>query len=161
VLRLFGARTVRVEVSRVPIEGLAVSSRYGGWEGYLLPEVRSAAGGDEAVFQLAIRLYLITAFGRGSSRSFAFSDLRRWAARAQRLLGVPADNLDPADFLHGLAKGTRYVDPYRLTSLLLSKDRRVPVRRLIKSIYCPIGFRGRPEAASPYPDSVELTASLD
>ncbi len=150
VLREFGARTVRVEVSRVPIDGVAVSSRHGGWEGYLLPEVRSAADGDDAAFQLASRLYLIAVFGRGSRSSFMFGELRRWVARAQRLLDAPAADSDPVDFLRGLAKGTGYVDPYRLTSRLLSKDRRVPVRTLIESVYCP--SPASTSWASPQPD---------
>lgn len=140
VLRAFGVRAVRVEVSRVPIDGVAVSSRHGGWEGYLLPEVRAAAGGDDVAFQLGIRLYLIAVFGRGNRCSFDFGALRRWVARTQRLLDTPytpCDGPDPVHFLRELAKGTRYVDPYRLTTCLLSKNRGIPVRALIESVYCP------------------------
>jgi hypothetical protein len=137
VLRVFGASTARVEVSRVPIAGVAVSSRYGGWEDYLLPEVRAAASGDDAEFQLGVRLYLNAVFGRGGQNSFMVAELRRWVARGRRLLDAPAGDGDPADFLRGLARGAGFVDPYRLTSRLLSKGRNVPVRTLIESVYCP------------------------
>lgn len=137
VLRAFGASTARVEVSRVPIGGVAVSSRHGGWEDYLLPEVRAAANGDDAAFQLGARLYLNAVFGRGSQSSFLLTELRRWVARARRLLDAPAAGCDQAEFLRGLAREAGYVDPYRLTSRLLSKDPAVPVRTLIESVYCP------------------------
>ena len=137
VLRLFGARTARVEVSRVPIGGVALSSRYGGWEDYLLPEVRAAAGGDEAEFQLGARLYFSAVFGRGGQSSFRPAELRRWVVRARRLLDAPDDGADLAEFLRGLARRTGYVDPYRLTSRLLTRDPRVPVRTLIEGVYCP------------------------
>lgn len=157
VLRVFGARTVRVEVSRVPIGGVAVSSRHGGWEGYLLPAVRAAAGGDDAAFQLGARLYLSAVFGRGSQSSFTLPELRRWVARARRLRDAPAADRDPVDFLRGLAKGTGYVDPYRLTSRLLSKDARVPVRALIESVYCP--SPARPSELSDSALLIALTAA--
>jgi hypothetical protein len=137
VLRVFGARTARVEVSRVPIGGVAVSSRHGGWEDYLLPEVRTAAGGADAEFQLGARLYLSAVFGRGSQHSFTVAELSRWVARARRLLDAPAAGGDPVDFLRGLARGAGYVDPYRLTSRLLGKDQKIPVRTLIENVYCP------------------------
>jgi hypothetical protein len=137
VLRRFGARTARVEVSRVPIDGVAVSSRHGGWEDYLLPEVRAAAGGTEAEFQLGARLYLSAVFGRGGQSSFRSAELRRWVARARRLLDAPGDGADPAELLSGLAARTGYVDPYRLTSRLLAKDQKVPLRALIETVYCP------------------------
>jgi len=137
VLRDFGARTARVEVSRVPIGGVAVSSRHGGWEDYLLPEVRAAAGGEDTEFQLGARLYLSAVFGRGSQNSFTVAELRRWVARARRLLDAPAAGCDPVSFLRGLARGAGYVDPYRLTSRLLGKDQKIPVRTLIESVYCP------------------------
>jgi hypothetical protein len=116
---------------------VAVSSRHGGWEDYLLPEVRTAAGGADAEFQLGARLYLSAVFGRGSQHSFTVAELSRWVARARRLLDAPAAGGDPVDFLRGLARGAGYVDPYRLTSRLLGKDQKIPVRTLIENVYCP------------------------
>jgi len=138
VLRAFGARVSRVEVERVPIAGAAVSSRYGGWQGHTLPEVRAQAGGGDAAFQLGLRMYLIAGLGRGGRSSFEFGQLRRWVTRAQRILdmGAHADP-DTARFLRRLARGTGYVDPYRLTSSLLSRDPRVPVLALVDRICRP------------------------
>jgi hypothetical protein len=159
VLRAFGAEVARVEVSRVAIGGVAVSSRHGGWQGFSLPELRFAAGGDDLAFRLGLRLYLVAVFGRGGGSSFTLEQLPRWVARAQRLLDPPHPTgpaphptgpaphpTGPAPhptgpgmlgFLGDLAKWSGYVDPYRLTSRLLSKDPGVPVRALVDNVYAP------------------------
>jgi hypothetical protein len=136
VLRAFGGTAVRFEVDRVPIDGVAASSRYGGWRGYTLDALRSQVDADPATLRLALRLYLIGALGRGRSGSFRLADLHRWVNRARRLCGTTVTDTAPLrPFLENLARGTGYVDPYRLTAQLLTRSAQVPRRQLLASVY--------------------------
>ncbi|HZN18577.1 MAG TPA: hypothetical protein VFB84_10400 [Micromonosporaceae bacterium] len=136
VLRAFGARAVRFEVDRVPIGGVAASSRHGGWQGFTLDALRRQVDVDKVTLRLALRLYLIAALGRGASGSFRVEDLRRWVHRARRLKATTdADTATLSPFLARLARGVGYVDPHRLTAQLLTRSDRVPSRQLLERVY--------------------------
>lgn len=156
ILEEFGASTVQVEVTRVPLAGTRRSTRHGGWEGVTLGRLCEEFVPEHGVapFRLGLRLYLIAGLGKGDRQSFDLSHLRRQIQRAAHLLqrhGVdPADvDLDPRSGLRtdvtdplalrrtvrALAGDDAVVDPYRLTSGLLG--RHAPVRQpgLLRAVF--------------------------
>ena len=48
VLTALGTEVSRIELSRVPLDGVAAGTRYGGWRGYTLGALASAHGGGPA-----------------------------------------------------------------------------------------------------------------
>lgn len=139
VLTGLGARVERLEFPRVPLDGVARSTRYGGWQGYTVDALAEplVAEFGESAFALGMRLYLIAGLGRTAPDSFSVRHLRRWTQRADRLLtehrGVPTD---PAD-LSVLAGRLPYVDPYRLVTALLSREPVLPASRLLGAVLGP------------------------
>ncbi|MBV9823907.1 MAG: hypothetical protein JO144_16885 [Actinobacteria bacterium] len=133
VLTRLGARVERLEFPRVPLDGIARSTRYGGWQGYTVDALAGplVAEFGESAFALGMRLYLIAGLGRTAPDSFSVRHLRRWTQRADRLLAVrPAD---PGD-LSVLAGRLPYVDPYRLVTTLLSREPVLPASRLLGAV---------------------------
>jgi len=142
VLSQFGARVSRVVVTRVPIDGRSQSTRHGGWQRYTLGALirRFLPAYGEADFRLGLRLYLIAGLGKGGDRSFDLDHLRRQLDRARQLrertgAGAGGDAGELRRFLAGLAARPGYVDPYRLTSDLLARHKRVPREPLIQAVY--------------------------
>ncbi|WP_329108938.1 hypothetical protein OG792_09815 [Micromonospora sp. NBC_01699] len=154
VLGAFGATVVRFEVSRVPLGGVAQSTRFGGWQGHTL----GAFAGpfvDEfgpAAFRLGLRLYLVAGLGRTARESFSTQHLGRWVRRAARLLAEHgqqgpeaggADSRDPGRYLAELAGTRGYADPYRVATQLMSRDAGVPVADLLRVVVGPTRDEGR------------------
>lgn len=141
VLSALGAEVVRFEVPRVAIGGVALSTRFGGWQGHTLgafagPIVEEF--GPDA-FRLGMRLYLVAGLGRTARDSFSLEHLRRWTRRARRLLAEHAghDAMSPAElapaarYLAARAGQRRYADPYQVATTLMSRDAAVPVAELL------------------------------
>jgi hypothetical protein len=135
ILREFGAVVTRVEVARVPLDGVVASSRRGGWAGFTMSALLDAVDADPRDFRLALRLYLLAALARQNAGSFRVEELRRWVGRAARLREQAGEPSDAGDFLRRLARDTGFVDPYRLTAQLLTRSGRVPVEGLLRRVY--------------------------
>ncbi|MER8012043.1 hypothetical protein [Streptomyces sp. NPDC094149] len=142
VLTEFGASVARLPLSRVPIDGTARSSRYGGWSGTTLADLSSASGtaGPDA-YRLGMRLYFIAVLQRTSAESFRMPLLRRCVGRAARLLGREPVDESPDASAERLATALSrcrirpgYVDPYRLTTSLLG-PRALPLLPSIRKVY--------------------------
>ncbi|GAA0553138.1 hypothetical protein GCM10010172_39590 [Paractinoplanes ferrugineus] len=114
VLAEFGATVTRLPLSRVPIGGRVVSSKYGGWAGSTLGDIAATEGSaDRAAYRLGMRMYFVGSLDRGSTQSFRIDLLRRRVGRAARILALgPAS----AEWLPDLGRPAGYVDPHRLTT---------------------------------------------
>ncbi|WLW53487.1 hypothetical protein [Streptomyces sp. YU58] len=141
VLTEFGARTLRLPLSRVPVDGASRSSRYGGWQGATLGDLAATSGtADRAAYRLGMRLYFAGTLHRRSAQPFRMHLLRRCVGRAARLLDrAPAGRTDPAPphltaTLARLRAQQGYVDPYRLTAALLGRRSGPPAPEL-RGIY--------------------------
>lgn len=149
VLSRLGAAVERLELVRVPIDGEVRSSREGGWQGYTIggfagPVVDEF--GQEA-FRLGLRLYLLAGLGRGQGESFSLPHLKRWVRRAQRLLdaagadtevGAAGEDVETGDLpgqLSRLAGRRGFLDSYRLTTTMLTRDSGIPLRELLRVAY--------------------------
>ncbi|MFD7665024.1 hypothetical protein [Streptomyces sp. NPDC059788] len=146
VLSSAGPDVHRVALGRVPIDGRIRSSRHGEWRGHTVADLIDdiAAAHDRAVTSLGVRLYFIATLGPGQRQSFRDDLLRGCLDRARRLLdrepagyGTPAET---AAAVVGALAGHRgrdhlHVDPYRLTSGLLARRRRVPVSELATAVF--------------------------
>lgn len=150
VLTALGAEVSRIEFSRVPLDGVARSTRFGGWRGYtvgaLAPPLVANFGGP--VFALGLRLYLLAGLGRTARDSFSVRHLRRWMHRAGRLLterGVEPLDRAGGSALVALAGRMPYVDPYRLVTTLLSRDAGIPAAHLLDVV---LGSDARTRALS-------------
>ncbi|MGC5033615.1 hypothetical protein [Micromonospora sp. DT229] len=135
VLSVMGIGVSRLEFPRVPLSNVARATRYGDWHGYTLgalaPPLVADLGAD--AFALGLRLYLIAGLGRTRPASFTSSHLRRWVHRARRLLDEHvAGSAAPVPPLRALAGRNPYVDPYRFTTTLLSRDRAAPTGDLLQ-----------------------------
>ncbi|MGX7827334.1 hypothetical protein ACTG9Q_19830 [Actinokineospora sp. 24-640] len=139
-LDALGASTVRVALDRVPIDGVVKSSRHGGWESATLPAILAECPADDpAVLRLGLRMYFLAVLGKDRTQSFRVDLLRATLKRAGKLLAGAPPRLDPVDlaaFVGGHRGDNRHVDPYRLTSGLLAKHRRPPVRDVAEAVYC-------------------------
>jgi hypothetical protein len=143
VLTALGARVDRFEVPRVSIDGVAQSTRLGGWHGYTMGAFCEPLVADfgTAAFRLGLRLYLVAGLGRTARDSFSLRYLRRWTSRAQRLIAGHGDRTRRADefdaarrYLAASAARRGYTDPYRLATGLLSHDSAVPVGGLLRIV---------------------------
>lgn len=136
VLAAFGGRSVRLAFSRVPIDGTVRSSRYGGWRGATLSDLSAVTGSaDRDAYRLGMRLYFAGVLPRRSAQPFRMPVLRRCVGRAARLLTrtpVAGDGRPPEATLSRYRDPNGYVDPYRLTTSLLS---RVPVAPELLKVY--------------------------
>ncbi|NUT35966.1 MAG: hypothetical protein HOV79_23165 [Hamadaea sp.] len=132
VLTALGVAVTRLALGRVPIDGVVASSRHGGWEGKTLSDLSNACleHVDVPTYRLGMRIYFIAMLERGCAKSFQPDLLRRSMHRAQRILGEHGDPDDSGEshaFLRRLATHDGgYVDPYRLTTALLDRRRKVP-----------------------------------
>lgn len=138
VLTGLGAEVSLIEFPRVPLDGVARSTRFGGWQAYtvgaLAPPLVAEFG--TPAFALGLRLYLVAGLGRTARESFSHKHLRRWTQRAARLL----DEHGPAGApdLSSLAGRMPYVDPYRLVTTLLSRDAAIPAAELLAVVLGPV-----------------------
>jgi hypothetical protein len=139
VLTACGATVARFEVARVPLDGTALSTRYGGWHGYTLDRLAGPAINEfgPAAFRLGLRLYLVAGLGRTATQSFSARHFRRWLRRAATMLAGGRPEHAPAlgGYLAGLAAARGYVDPYRLTTKMLTRGEGAPVRDLLHAVY--------------------------
>jgi hypothetical protein len=138
ILTTLGARVARFEVPRVAIEGVARSTRYGGWQGYTLNAIAAPLVETHGLdaFRLGIRLYLIAELGRTARDSFSSARLRLWVRRAARLLDRrPGDPWEPrvdlGAYLSAQAGPRGYADPYQVITTLLRRDPGVPTGELL------------------------------
>jgi len=126
VLNICGAKTKRLSLGRVPLDGITQSSRAGGWENYSLENLYKtyrAEYGEDAV-RLGLRIYFIADLCRNSNKSFSFSGLEKAYAKAAKLLAlniVPAPALEFKNMLSQSARKTGYVNPYNIVAKLYSK----------------------------------------
>jgi hypothetical protein len=145
LLAALGAEAVRFESSRVPINGMVQSTRFGGWQGYTLGAVAGPVIEEfgSASFRLGLRLYLVGGLGRTAApQSFSMSHLRRWIRRARRLLDEHgadcaagrADRLTAGRYLARRAGRRGYADPYQVATALMSRDPDVPVAPLLRVV---------------------------
>jgi hypothetical protein len=123
VLAEFGAPVARLPLSRVPIDGKVVSSKFGGWDGSTLADISATFGSTDAdAYRLGMRMYFVGMLDRRSAQSFRMDLLRRCVERAARILVLGAD---PEGRHPGLpltpARPGGYVDPYRLTVSLFGR----------------------------------------
>ncbi|MFC4146073.1 hypothetical protein ACFO0M_07385 [Micromonospora mangrovi] len=120
VLTRLGTPVSRIEFPRVPLDGTARATRYGGWHAYTVDALAARAAADGPVFALGLRLYLIAGLGRTARESFDRRQLDRWLRRAERLLAGGVGAADPVA-LAALAGRLPYVDPYRLVTSMLGR----------------------------------------
>jgi hypothetical protein len=139
VLSAFGARVSRLSIGRVPVDGKVQSSRYGGWESYMVDAIYEAVVPefDPVEFWLAMRLYFIGVLTRDSPQPLNLEVLRKQLLRARRLIaaGDSAPEGDVLEFLEDRLVDGSYVDPYRLTTSLFDKHRPAPKRALLDSVF--------------------------
>ncbi|TDD96354.1 hypothetical protein [Actinomadura rubrisoli] len=137
ILRELGARTSRLALGRVPIAGVAGSSRNGGWAGTALDELSALClrHVDQDVYRLGMRIYFINMLHGTAAGPFKLSLLRRAMGRAGRLLARADRGPGPADDLRSHLTPSGWVDPYRLTCRLLAKNSRMPSRGLLDEVF--------------------------
>ncbi|GAA1032776.1 hypothetical protein GCM10009557_32340 [Virgisporangium ochraceum] len=140
LLGVLGAEVVRDAVTRVPVDGVIRSSRFGGWHGYTVPSLVETCGdADPEVLRLGMRLYFIAVLGRGSDRSFQAALLRQYVDRARTILagGAGAATHDVVGYLRRhRPRGGLHVDPYRLTSAMLGRRDRAVAGDVAGQVYC-------------------------
>jgi len=136
VLRQLGPRVHRVALGRVPIDGRISSARHGDWRGYRVQDLLDSVAGefDEAAARLGTRLYLIAGLGPGATESFRIDLLRRWIARADRLL-AHAEPGKGEDLVARARPGDGHVDPYRLATGLFGRGRPAAPRDLLTRVF--------------------------
>ncbi|MFC0105751.1 hypothetical protein [Kibdelosporangium aridum] len=141
VLDAVGGHAVRVVVDRVPINGVAQSSRHGGWQsGTVATMLAECSDVEPCELRVGIRMYFLAVLGKGSAQSYDSRLVTRSVERAGRLLAQPSPRLslpELAEYVARCRKDHCHVDPYRLTSGLLSKHRMVPVHDLVERVYSP------------------------
>ncbi|MEA2207361.1 MAG: hypothetical protein QOE77_4137, partial [Blastocatellia bacterium] len=140
VLTGLGARVWRLEFPRVPLDGIARSTRFGGWQGYTVDALAEPLVAEFGVpaFALGLRLYLVAGLGRTAPDSFSVRHLRRWTQRADRLLAEHAGRPAAPGDLSVLAGRLPYVDPYRLVTAFLSRDPVLPPDQLLGAVLGPV-----------------------
>ncbi|MEU9193785.1 hypothetical protein [Streptomyces hundungensis] len=141
VLAHKGPTVHRVPIGRVPIDGKITSARHGGWHDHtvdtLLRSLTDAA--DPAALRLGMRLYFIATLGPGQRESFRHDLLRKSLLRAEHLLSRAASAPEPGPealpaLLQRHRRGHTHIDPYRLTSSLLSRRGPAPARSLLTTV---------------------------
>jgi hypothetical protein len=139
VLATLGAEVSRIEFSRIPLDGVARSTRHGGWQGYTVGALSQplVAEFGAPAFALGMRLYLIAGLGRLARDSFSHKHLRRWTQRAGRLLAEHEPSAGTGPDLSALAGRLPYVDPAKLLTTMLSRDARIPAPDLLDVVLGP------------------------
>ena len=138
ILTVAGGEVTRLSLGRVPIDGVIVSSRHGGWQGATLERLSATCleQVDLPTYRLGMRLYFVGALKRSSPQSFDPELLRRSLQRAAKVIDRVGADGDPCDdFLRDLLGKPGYVDPYRLTTSLTARHRTVPVADLLNRVY--------------------------
>jgi hypothetical protein len=134
-----GGRAVRVAVDRVPIDGVAQSSRHGGWQGGTVAGMLAAcADAEPRELRLGMRVYFLSVLGKSSDQSFDTRLMLRAINRASKLLAEPSPRLSDDELAKYAAQHRKdhlYVDPYRLTCELLRKHRKPPVHDVVERVY--------------------------
>lgn len=128
----------RVVLRRIPIDGAVRSARHGGWEGCDARALLELVEGrhEPAAIRLGMRLYFIAMLGPGQQPSFRADLLRQCVVRAERLLAAtPGDDLDLVEMLGRHRSDHLFVDPYRLTSSLMSKRQPAPSHALLAGVF--------------------------
>jgi hypothetical protein len=149
IVTSLGVKAVRFEVSRVAIDGVAQSSRFGGWGGSTLGAFSGPLVDEFGIeaFQLGLRLYLVAGLNRSARDSFSLDQLRRWTGRATRLLARHGADRSPDGMVSAATvsrlaavSGRRgYVSPYQLAAALLSRDTSTPVPEFIDIVMRRVG----------------------
>lgn len=145
VLAAFGADVARLALGRVPVEGVVLSSRFGGWSGTTLADLSAELAApdqhDGTAYRLGMRLYFTGTLPRHSAQSFRMPLLRRCVERAGRLLeqepGAEHRGASREDLQTTLARWHNrrgYVDPYWLTTSLMGRHP-LPFTSEIRAIY--------------------------
>jgi hypothetical protein len=134
ILMGLGASVERVPLSRVAINGSVQSTRYGGWQGFTSSEIigHCLQLADVETIRLATRLYFIAILGKVKSKSFDMAHLEKSILRARQLMAAAEARCSTEAipiFLERCAGKQSYVDPYRVTTELLSKRRLTPLPR--------------------------------
>jgi hypothetical protein len=144
VLNRLGARVSLFGFGRVRTgggngaAGQPLTTRHGGWQGLtamaLAREFLDLVGPE--VYRLGLRLYFIATLGRGDRESHRPELVWRCMARAASLLrrAAGAEAATPL-LLHRHARPHAYVDPYRLTTALLTRGRTVADASLLDEVY--------------------------
>lgn len=88
VLERLGVRCRRIGFMRVPVDGLVLSAKHGGWEQYTGARLltRVAGGASSAEIRLGFRLYFLHALGLRQPASYSDEGLSACLERARRLL---------------------------------------------------------------------------
>lgn len=142
ILTEFGADVSRLSIGRVPIDGKVQSSRFGGWERYMVDALHEAATAEFSPdeFRLAMRLYFIAVLARDSPQPLRLEVLHKQLRRARQLLALDEEAVGSEElraFLVERESDGGYVDPYRLTASLLDKHPRPGRRALLESVFVP------------------------
>ncbi len=140
LLQLIDCPVVRMNLGRVPLSGTVQSSRHGGWQDYtfdkIIPPLLEKF--ELPAVRLGLRLYFIAGLGKSAKQSFRQDLLDEFIVKAMRILDQ-TDAPNPASefaFLHELAAQNHgYVDPYRLTSALLSKRRPINPQDFLAAVF--------------------------
>lgn len=142
VLQRLGCAAVRMTLGRVPLAGQVQSSRSGGWQAYTFDKVIHGLRPkyDLETIRLGMRLYFIVGLGKGAKQSFRFDLLAAFMDKAQTLLSKeredePSVDAALADLRRFAAKNHGYVDPYQLTSALLSRKKPIDYRPFLRQVF--------------------------
>jgi hypothetical protein len=144
ILAEFGTEVSRLSIGRVPIDGKVQSSRFGGWERYMVDSMYEAAVAefDPVEFHLAMRLYFIAVLSRDSAQPLRLEVLHKQLRRARKLLASEDEGTGAGElrsFVAGQRADDGHVDPYRLTASLFEKHRPVPRRALLDAVFTQTG----------------------
>jgi len=139
-LRRLGAETFSMSLGRVRLPGGGEgSARHGGWEDYTVDRIAERYRDvPPPVFRLGMRLYFIVGLGAGDKIELSFDLLGRFMKKALQLLECRGAGSREAGLacLDRLAQHRGFVDPYRVTSLLLSPPaQRDPLLPLLAEIF--------------------------
>lgn len=124
ILGHYGVRTSRLALGRVPLGGIVQSSRAGGWDGTSLGELTRTALAQFTIeeYRLGMRVYFGAMLGRAAGDSFDDRLLYRAMTRARKMLTFPSwSEATPESFLRQHISKDAWVDPYRLTSAVISR----------------------------------------
>lgn len=143
VLRRLGCPAHRLSLGRVPLDGEVRSSRGGGWQSYTFDKIieRFAPHDDLDTFRLGMRLYFIAGLGSSAKQSFRFDLLEPFMQRAARLLvqhpprAAEVNDEQKALLRRFSESWNGYVDPYQLTSALLSRKRPIEPAGVLPKVY--------------------------
>lgn len=141
-LRRLGCPAVRMTLGRVPLDGQVQSSRGGGWQAYTFDKLVDGLREkyDLDTIRLGMRLYFIVGLGKGAKQSFRFDLLAAFMDKAQAFLAKERQDEPSIDaaltaLRRFTAKNHGYVDPYQLTSALLSRKKPIDFRPFLRQVF--------------------------